>query len=187
MKRNPVISAAAALTIVAAVAAAWFGLSWFNAAHSNSISLGKTRDATLQAAEQAVINFNTLDYRSPQTGLRLWLASSTGTLHDQISQAMTQEIQTVQQRKTITTARVMDAAVTALDTDAGTATVILAVDVSVTEPGSSPFTRQESEVGQLTDTSSGWKLSGLSYPSGSATSPAASASPTPSVSASPSH
>jgi hypothetical protein len=45
---------------------------------------------------------------------------------------------------------------------------MLAVAVTVNESGSSPFTRQESEVGTLTDTSSGWKLSGLSYPSGSA-------------------
>jgi Mce-associated membrane protein len=169
--RLPLVRVAAALTVAAAVAAAWFGWSWYSADHSGSLAADQTRDTMLQAADQAVINFNTLDYRSPQTGLQLWLASSTGTLHSQISQAMSTEVQTIQQRKTITTARILDAAVTQLDTDAGTATVILAVDVTVTESGASPFSRQESEVGQLTDTSAGWKLSGLSYPSGSSTAP----------------
>lgn len=168
MKRNPVVSAAAALTIAAVVAAAWFGWSWYSAAHSSSLAYDRTRDTMLQAADQAVINFNTLDYRSPRTGLQLWLGSSTGSLHSQISGEMSTEIQTIQQRKTITTARILDAAVTQLDTDAGTGTVMLAVAVTITDSGSSPFTRQESEVGTLTDTSSGWKLSGLSYPSGSA-------------------
>jgi Mce-associated membrane protein len=171
MKRNPVVTVAATLAVAALVAAAWFGWSWYSAAHSSSLAYDRTRDSMLQAADQAVINFNTLNYKSPQTGLQLWLSSSTGSLRSQISQAMSTEVQTIQQRKTVTTARILDSAVTQLDTDAGTGTVMLAVAVTVDESGSSPFTRQESEVGTLADTSAGWKLSGLSYPSGSSTTP----------------
>ncbi len=70
----------------------------------------------------------------------------------------------MQGKKTITTAKILDAAVTQLDTAAGTASVMVAVDVTVTPSKGSPFTERESEIGQLTRTASGWKLSALGYP-----------------------
>jgi Mce-associated membrane protein len=170
------------LAAASVLCAAWFGWSWYSAAHSGSLSYARTRDAVLASAQQAVLNFNTLDYRSPAPGLRLWLASSTGSLHTQISQNLQQEISLVKQRKTITTARVLDIAVTQLDVNAGTATVMAAVNVTVTGTGQ-PFTEHESELGSLTRTASGWKLSALGYPQG-----ASGATPSvPSASAPPSH
>lgn len=174
---NPLLAGAAILALIAAGCAAWFGASWYRAAHSGSLAYSRTRDTVLQAAEQGVLNFNTLNYHHASQGLGLWLASSTGTLHAQLTQSLAQETQLVEQRKTITTARILDGAVTQLDTAGGTASVMVAVDVTVTPASGSPFTESESEVGQLTDTASGWKLSSLGYPSGSAASPSASASP----------
>lgn len=174
---NPLLAAAAVLALIAAGCAAWFGSSWYRAAHSGSLAYSRTRDAVLQAAEQGVLNFNTLDYHHAAQGLGLWLDSSTGTLRAQLAQGLQQETQLVEQRKTITTARILDGAVTQLDTVAGTASVIVAVDVTVTPASGSPFTESESEVGQVSDTASGWKLSALGYPPGSASSPSASPSP----------
>ena len=48
------------------------------------------RDQVLQAGEQAVQNFNTLDYRKVAAGLALWEQSSTGPLHAEISAGRTQ-------------------------------------------------------------------------------------------------
>jgi len=179
MRNNPLIAAGTALAIVAMACAAWFGWSWYHAAHSTSLGYAKTRDVVLSAAEQGVLNFNTLDYRNASQGLRLWLSSSTGTLHSELAQDLSQEVTLVQQRKTITSAKILDAAVTQLDTSSGTASVMVAVSVTITPASSSPYTEQESEIGQLTDTASGWKLSALGYPDGSAptASPSPSASP----------
>jgi Mce-associated membrane protein len=163
--RNPVLAAATLLAVAAAACAGWFGWSWYQAAHSATLADARTRDAVLQSAEQAVLNFNTLDYRHASAGLRLWLDSSTGTLHSQLSQDLKQEVQLVQGKKTITTAKILDGAVTQLDTGAGTASVMVAVAVTVTPAKGSPFTERESEVGQLSSTPSGWKLSALGYPS----------------------
>jgi Mce-associated membrane protein len=163
--KNPVLAAAVLLAVAAAACAGWFGWSWQAAAHSSTLADARARDAVLQDAEQGVLNFNTLNYHNASAGLRLWLDSSTGTLHAGLSSNLQQEIQAVQQKKTITTAKILDGAVTQLDTGAGTASVMVAVAVTVTPAKGSPFTERESEVGQLSMTPSGWKLSALGYPS----------------------
>jgi Mce-associated membrane protein len=175
--KNPVFAAAALLAVAAAACAGWFGWSWYQAAHSDTLADARARDAALQDAEQGVLNFNTLNYHHATAGLRLWLDSSTGNLHSQLAQGLAQEVKLVQSKQTITTARVLDGAVTQLDAGAGTASVMVAVAVTVTPAKGSPFTERESEVGQLTRTSAGWKLSALGYPGGSAPSASPGASP----------
>ena len=162
--RNLPLAVASALAVAAAACAGWFGWSWHSAAHSSALANARARDAVLQDAEQAVLNFNTLNYHQASAGLNLWLESSTGALHSQLSSDLPEEVKLVQGKKTITTAKVLDAAVTQLDTAAGTASVMVAVDVTVTTPKGSPFTERESEIGQLTRTAYGWKLSALGYP-----------------------
>jgi len=172
---DPVLAVAVALAILAAAFAAWSGWAWHSAAQAGAPALAQTRDQVLQTGEQEVQNFNTLDYHQASAGLNLWLDSSTGALHSQLSQNLKQEVSLVQAKQTITSAKVLDGAVTQLDTSAGTATVMVAVDVTVTPAKGSPFTEREAEVGQLTRTSSGWLLSSLGYPAQapSASSPSA--------------
>jgi len=181
---RPLVVVMTSLTVAAAACAAWFSWSWLSAAHSGSLALARTRDTVLQQAEQGVLNFNTLNYHDAQQGLRVWLESSTGELHAELAQNLGQEVKLVQQRKTITTARVLDGAVTQLAVGPGTATVMVAMEVTVTPAKGSPFVESESEVGQLARTASGWKLSALGYPSGTAVA-GGSSSPGPSSSPSP--
>jgi Mce-associated membrane protein len=91
----------------------------------------------------------------------LWEQSSTGPLHTEISKGRAQFEQQIQQTKTITTARVLDGALTALNPRAGTASIIVAVQITVTPANGSPVTKQSRLIGTLTKTTSGWKLSQL--------------------------
>lgn len=179
--RNVPLLLMAVLAVAAAACAAWFGWSWYGAAHSTALAQARARDAALADAEQSVLNFNTLDYHQASAGLNLWLASSTGSLHSQLSKNLKQEISLVQSKQTVTSAKILDGAVTRLDTTAGTATVIVAVDVTVTPAKGSPFTERQAEVGQLTRTPSGWLLNSLGYPAQAAPAPAASPAPTASA------
>lgn len=162
--RNLPLVAATALAVAAAACAGGFGWSWYSAAHSPALADARARDVVLQDAQQEVLNFNTLNYHQASAGLTLWLDSSTGALHSQLSADLQEEAKLVQGKKTITTAKILDAAVTQLDTATGTASVMVAVNVTVTPSKGSPFTERESEIGQLTRTASGWKLSALGYP-----------------------
>ena len=170
-RAQPLIATALVLAILAALFAAWSGWSWYRASTAGPPPDAQLRDQVLQAGEQAVQNFNTLDYRKVAAGLALWEQSSTGPLHTEISKGRAQFESQIQQTKTITTARVLDGALTALNPRAGTASIIVAVQITVTPANGSPVTKQSRLAGTLTKTSSGWKLSQLGQvPVGAATS-----------------
>ena len=155
---DPVVGTAAVLLLAAVVFAALAGWSWASAPRVSG--LAQSRDQALRAGEQAVLNFNTLDYRAVGPGLRLWEQSSTGTLHAQVVAGQASFAQQIRQAKTITTARVLDAALTGLS--ARSATIIVAIAITVTPASGAPNTKQNRLEGQLTKTSAGWKLSALS-------------------------
>lgn len=163
MKRrlDPLRAASVALPLVAAVFAGWSGWSWHGASHSAALAANRARDNALQAGEQAVQNFNTLDYRKVRQGLNLWEQSSTGGLRAEIVAGHAQFEQQVVQARTVTSAQILDAALTSLDIRAGTATIIVAVQVTVTPAHGAPVIKQNRLEGVLTRTPDGWKLSAL--------------------------
>ena len=156
---EPLVATALVLAILAAGFAAWSGWSWYSASHAGPPASAQLRDQVLQAGEQAVQNFNTLDYRKVAAGLALWEQSSTGPLHAEISAGRSQFERQIQQTKTVTTARILDGALTALNPR--TASIIVAVQITVTPANGSPVTKQSRLVGTLAKTASGWKLSQL--------------------------
>jgi len=158
---DPLLATALVLVVLAAAFAGWAGWSWYSAAHSGPPASAQLRDQVLQAGEQAVQNFNTLDYRKVAQGLSLWEQSSTGTLHDEITAGRAQFTRQIQQTKTVTTARILDGALTSLNARAGTASIIVAVQITVTPASGSPATKQSRLAGRLTRTPAGWKLSAL--------------------------
>ena len=82
---QPLVATALVLAVLAAVFAAWSGWSLYRASNAGPPASAQLRDQVLQAGEQAVQNFNTLDYRKVAAGLALWEQSSTGALHAEIS------------------------------------------------------------------------------------------------------
>ena len=154
---DPVLGTAVALLVAAVAFAAVAGWSWISA--PRVFGVAQHRDQALRAGEQAVLNFNTLDYRSVNAGLRLWEQSSTGPLRSQVVAGQASFARQIRQAKTVTTARVLDAALTGLS--ARTATIIVAIQITVTPATGPPNTKQSRLEGQLTKTSSGWKLSAL--------------------------
>lgn len=123
-------SAVAVLAVLAFTAAGWFGLSWYRAAHDESLALGMTREAVLQDSQRAAFNLNSLDYRSVQDGLALWEQSAAGPLLTELQANRNTYVGAITESKTITTARVADAAVATLDERSGTAQVLAGVDVT---------------------------------------------------------
>jgi hypothetical protein len=169
LRSSPLLAVAIALVVIAAGFAAWTGWSWYHARHSGSVAGARVRDEVLREGQQAVQNFNTLDYRRLDQGLNLWESSSTGTLHREIASGRTQFEQQIRKAKTVTTATVLESALTSLDQQAGTANIIVALQITVKPPAGSPATKQSRLEGTLERTSSGWKLSTLGQvPTGTA-------------------
>jgi Mce-associated membrane protein len=172
-RRDPLLIVAAVVLLAALAFAGLAGWSLASAPRSAAAASG-ARDGVLQAGEQAVLNFNTLDYRSVGRGLRLWEQSSTGALHAEVVAGKTAFERQITLAKTVTTARILDAALTQLNLHAGTASIIVAIQITVTPAGGQAVTKQSRLVGTLTRTSSGWKLSALGQAPVGAASPAAS-------------
>lgn len=158
---DAVTAVAVAASIVAAGFAAYYGWSWYRAAHDESLRFSRARDAVVRAADQGVQNLNTLDYRKADEGFTTWERSSTGALHDQLVQGRAQFEEQVRQARTVTTAKILETAVTDLDTRTGKAGVIVALQLTVTPATGQPTTKPSRMRAQLTRTSSGWKLSAL--------------------------
>jgi Mce-associated membrane protein len=158
-RQNPLLATACALLTVAVVFAAWATLSWLTAPRASASA--QVRDLALREGEQAVLNFNTLDYRSVTQGLNLWEQSSTGALHSEITTGRAAFQQQIEQAKSITTARILDAALTRLNAHRGTASIIVALQITVTPDHGAAATKQSRQEGLLTRTPSGWKLSSL--------------------------
>ncbi|GDY29366.1 hypothetical protein [Gandjariella thermophila] len=168
LRRNLVL-VSATLAAAAAVCAAIFGWSWWSAAHDESLQFARDRDDVLRIGQQDIVNFNTLNYKNVDAGLNQWLDSSTGQLHDEIAQGKDDSKKRIQDAKTTTTAKVVDAAVTQLDDRAGTATLIALVDTVVTPEGGQAVTKRNEFQAAMTRTPSGWKISALGpVPVGSA-------------------
>ncbi|MGH3808958.1 MAG: MCE family protein [Pseudonocardiaceae bacterium] len=127
---GPLRTATGVLAAVALLAAGWFGLSWYRAAHDESLALRMTRDTVLQDGQQATVNLNTLDYRRVQDGLTLWEQSATGALLDEMQANRDTYARAITDSKTTTTGRTLDGAVAELDERAGTARVLICVDVT---------------------------------------------------------
>ncbi len=140
-------------------------------------SAGQRPDRVLQAAEQAVLNVSSLDYHHIASGIRLWKQSSTGPFLAGIVAGQAQLTRAVAQAKTVTSARILDGALTSLRASAGRATFIVAEQTTVTAPTGTPSVTQYRLQGQLTKTASGWKLSSLHVVPTGAAAPGAGTTP----------
>jgi Mce-associated membrane protein len=158
---NPLLAVAIAVAVIAAGCAGWFGWSWYHAAHSGSVASARLRDQVLRQGEQEVQNFNTLDYQNLSRGLSLWQSSSTGTLHTEVTRGQAQFEQAVRKARTVTTATVLDAALTTLNPKAGTASIIVALQITVKPATGSATVKLSRLQGALQRTGSDWKLSAL--------------------------
>ncbi|MEU6477722.1 hypothetical protein ABZ858_12665 [Streptomyces sp. NPDC047017] len=125
----------------------------------DSLDYGHQRDEALADGRRAIAVLTTLDASSrarAQAGIRAWSAAATGPLQDELGRTPAKAGASA--RGTVT-----DAAVTALDTRAGTAELIATVRVDVTPAGSkTPTTDRKRLEAVLARTGAGqWKVKAL--------------------------
>jgi Mce-associated membrane protein len=122
--------AVAMVAVLAFATAGWFGVSWYRAAHDTSLAVSMDRDAVLRDAQRATLNLNTLDYRRVQDGLTLWEQSTAGSLLSELQANRNAYARAITDSAAVTTATILDAAVSSLNEGSGTAQVLVGVDVT---------------------------------------------------------
>lgn len=150
------------VALAAAVAfAGWAGFSWYRAANDPASTFGSTRDDALRSGRQLVTSLSSLDYHHVDADLARWLDASTGPLHDQLARTDDTTKKTLTQGASVSTGKVLDAALSELDEHVGTAKLLASVEITIAKEGVAPATKRNRFAAALTRTGQGWKLSAL--------------------------
>ena len=155
------LRAAVLAVVVTAAFAGWSGFAWYRTAHSEELTYGTARDEALTAGRELVARLCTLDYHRLDQGLGQWLDASTGPLHDRLAHTDDATKKTLTQDATVSTGKVLDAALSELDEHAGTAKLIASVEITAQKEGVAPATKRNRFAAGLSRTEGGWKLSAL--------------------------
>jgi Mce-associated membrane protein len=143
----------AVLSVVAAGITGWF---WW---HSPSAALAADRDTVLASGQRYAVDLNTLDYRTPD--FDRWRNAATGELADRLIRNKDSDKANAINTKTVSTAKVITAAVTNLNSHNGTATMIAAVEITLSQNDTPAVARISRLDLDLARTPDGWKVSGL--------------------------
>ncbi|KAA9151562.1 hypothetical protein FPZ12_038830 [Amycolatopsis acidicola] len=150
-----------ALAVVAVLVAGWFGWSWWSTAHDATELRARDRDAVLSAASDALVALNTVDYHNPEPAVDRWISVTTGQLGNSLSGDKKTQLDRATQSKTVAWASVDQAALTALDQNAGTARVIAVLDVHLGTNDAAPKDSRARLNAALTRTPQGWKVNSV--------------------------
>lgn len=151
----------ALLAVLASGTAGWYGVAWYRAAQDESLELAQIRDTVLREAQQAAINLTTMDHQRAQQGLDLWEQVSTGQLREEFRKNRDNYVETIKQAGITTESEVVDGAVAELDTQAGTARVLMGVDVTVKPAEGDPRVSRQRLLMDMTRAGDGWKVSAI--------------------------
>ncbi|MFD4676704.1 hypothetical protein ACFWNN_43780 [Lentzea sp. NPDC058450] len=152
---------AAVFAVVMFGFAVFSGFVWYSASSSSESSFATERDDALRSGQVGITNFLTLDYKKVDEDLQRWLNSSTGDLRAEIDKDKDSRKKQLVDAKSVTTSKVLDAAITELDDRAGSASMIAVVESTVTPDGGQQVTKINRYLTKLTRTDDGWKLSQL--------------------------
>jgi Mce-associated membrane protein len=147
----------AVIALLAVLGAGWTGWNWWQSAHSDDVTYGQTRDLVLTTASDQVKALNTVDYRKAEDDLTQWQRVTTGNLLTQLTNQHDSDVNATKAQKTVSTAKIVDAAVDTVDTRAGTATVLVAIEVTISQADGQPSVRKNRVDAVLSRTEDGWK------------------------------
>jgi Mce-associated membrane protein len=119
------------------------------------------RDAAIKAADEALLAFNSIDYRRIDPILDGWSELSSGKLHASVTAGRKAVRREVTRARTVTSARVVRSALTSYDDGAGTATVVAVLAIRSQTEGGKAKTKHTRFAGLLQRSGSSWKLSAM--------------------------
>lgn len=155
----------AVLAVGAVGAAGWSGYQWWQAANGDEAQTQEARDTALRVAKELAVTLATSDSAHPEDSLHSWQAAATGPLLDKLRQDSSRYVSDMKRAASTSNARVVDAALTELDADAGTATAIAALDVTQTPlaPNGRATVQKPRMKLTLDRTDAGWKVASSGY------------------------
>lgn len=155
--------ALAVLAAVAVVTAGAYGVAWFRAANDPAQEAAMAREEVLRDARQVILNLEAINYETLDADLARWEASVTGPLLEDFRASRDRYAEQVRATQAKAEATIVEAAVLELNPTAGTADVLVFVNLVTTEHKDGKETgraekRQRLKL-EMTRTDDGWKAS----------------------------
>jgi Mce-associated membrane protein len=151
----------AVLAVLAVAAAGFTGWRWWSSSDAAAADLASQRDNVLALGERQLVELNTVDFQTLEADFDRWREAATGPLLERLLRNRESDRQATLKAKTVAKARVVTAAVTNLNTYNGTANLIAAIEITLSQNG----TQQPPKVSRmdvdLARTDAGWKVSAL--------------------------
>jgi Mce-associated membrane protein len=151
-----VLVVAAVLAVLAALFSGW---SWWRAASDDASARGRDRDAVLAAAGPELVTLNTIDYRNAGADVDRWIAATTGQYGKDLAGDRQLQIDRASSARTVSSASLVQAAVTEISD--GTARLLAVLDVRVSTGGAAVTPRLNRLTVDVSRASDGWKISGV--------------------------
>ncbi|MEU0132799.1 hypothetical protein ABZ172_01980 [Streptomyces sp. NPDC006296] len=153
-----------AAVLAAVLVCALGGWSYAQARGDDTLARATARDEATADGRSALARLTSMDGTSAArvgAGLAAWLDASTGPLHERLAGSRKKDAAELTEAGTTARGKVTDAALTALDTGAGTAVLIATVDVVVTPRTGAAGTERKRFEATLARTGGGWKIKAL--------------------------
>jgi Mce-associated membrane protein len=147
--------------VLSVLAAAFSGWSWWRAASDDSLARGRERDAVLATAGPELVTLNTIDYRTAGADVDRWIAATAGRYGRDLSGDRRLQIERATTAKTVSTASLVQAAVTEIDVGAGAARLLAVLDVRVSTGGGAATPRLNRLTVDVERSEGGWKVTGV--------------------------
>lgn len=149
------------VVVLALAFAGWGGWTWWQAERDDSLAYATARDEVLAAGRTQVATLTTLDYHDVDGGIDKWLAVTAGGLRDELAATDKATRQQLKDNATVATGRVLDAAVSELDTRSGSAKLLVSVEISTAKDGAAAAAKRNRFVAGMSRVDGEWKLSAL--------------------------
>ena len=157
MSRRTLVRVLGVLAVVALVAAVAGGFYWWLGTNGPSASTAAARDQAIDAAEQIVVNINTVHPQSLDSDLATAQASLTGPMLTEYGKVRQKFADALRQSQANVSVRPAGASLTAFDDAQGTASALVAIDVTASSANTPPTQKQQLFQVEMQRTPDGWK------------------------------
>jgi Mce-associated membrane protein len=147
----------AVVAVLALAAAVGSGIYWWSGTHSDDANAAAMRDEAVDAAEQIVVNINTVRPATLDADLEAAQSSLTEPMLGQYQQVRQKFAENLRQSQAEVVATPVSATLTAFDAERATASAIVAIDVNARSAQAQPQSKQQLFLVEMIRTPDGWK------------------------------
>ena len=156
-RRRRTVTVLAVLAVLALAALVVTGVRWYESTQSDAAAAAALLDEAVDAAQQIVVNINTVRPNTLDADLDAAQSSLTEPMLGEYQRVRERFAENLRQAQAEVVATPVSAAITAFDPERRTATALVAIDVNARSASAPPQSKQQLFLVEMIQTPDGWK------------------------------